>query len=84
MHRVEFTPKDNIYRTTRKGNVAEISECIDDFCVTVYDVIFVHGTLYCVDLPEDKILFIKRFPRTEEKNSLMDYALEIDTIIFEN
>lgn len=84
MHRVDFSPKDNIYRTTRKGNVAEISECEDGFYVTIYDIIFVHGTLYCVDLPEDKKLFTKKLPRTEEKNSLMDYALEIDTIIFEN
>lgn len=84
MHRVDFSPKDNIYRTTRKGNVAEISECKDEFCITIYDVIFVHGTLYCVDLPKDKILLSKSFPRTKEKNSLMDYALEIDTIIFEN
>lgn len=76
MHRVDFSPQDSIFRKTRKGNVAEIYEQEDGFYVKIYDVIFVHGTIYCVNLPEDKVLLTKKFPRTEEKKNLTDYALE--------
>jgi hypothetical protein len=84
MHGVEFSPEKDIFRKTRSSKVAKVSTLEDRFIVKVYDVMFVHGTLYCVDLPDDDVVYTETLMRTAEKNSLVDYAAEIDTIMFNN